>query len=206
MIREEHAKHELEEHLEVGTQMLDNVVSIAEIAGEIVTALRDGGRVFLFGNGGSAADAQHIAAEFVNRFLMERETLPAIALTTDTSVLTSIGNDRGFEDIFARQVAALGREGDIAVALSTSGNSANVLKALQVARAKGMRTVGFTGRSGGRLRDCADMCFQAPSDKTPRIQEAHITVWHIICDLVERELCTPQRHLEGASATSYARR
>lgn len=198
MVYEDHIKHELEEYLQVGTQILDKMFPIVEIARLIVDTLKNGGRVFLFGNGGSAADAQHIAAEFVNRFLIEREALPAIALTTDTSILTSIGNDRGFEHVFARQVAALGHKGDIAVALSTSGDSLNVLKAVEVARAKGMRTVGFTGRSRGRLRECVDICFQAPSDKTPRIQEAHIAVWHIICAVVERELFAPQCHLESA--------
>lgn len=202
MVYEDHIKHELEEYLQVGAQILDKVFPIAEIARLIIETLRKGGRIFLFGNGGSAADAQHIAAEFVNRFLIEREALPAIALTTDTSILTSIGNDRGFEYVFARQVAASGHKGDIAVALSTSGDSLNVLKAVEVARAKGMRTVGFTGRSGGQLRERVDMCFQAPSDKTPRIQEAHIIVWHIICDVVERELFAPHYCLKSASAES----
>lgn len=199
---EAHIKHEVEEHIQVSTQMLDRVFPIAEIARLIADTLRHGGRMFLFGNGGSAADAQHIAAEFVNRFLVEREALPAIALTTDTSILTSIGNDRGFEDVYARQIAALGQKGDIAVALSTSGNSVNVLKALHVASAKGMRTVGCTGMSGGQLTEYADICFQAPSDKTPRIQEAHIVAWHIICDIVERQLFAPQHCLESASTES----
>lgn len=158
---------------------------IVEASDAIVTALQQGGKVLLFGNGGSAADAQHIAAEFVGRFAQERAPLPAIALTTDTSALTAIGNDYGFEHIFARQVLALGKAPDVAIAISTSGESRNVLAGVQAAHDKGMTTIGLTGRRGGALARAVNTPIIVPSTVTSRIQECHITIGHILCELVE---------------------
>jgi D-sedoheptulose 7-phosphate isomerase len=161
----------------------DTLISVIK---EIAHALRAGGKLLFFGNGGSAADAQHIAAEFVNRYLMDRPPLPAIALTTDTSVLTSITNDYGPTELFAKQIHALGRAGDIAIAISTSGNSPNVLKAIQVCRELGIRTIGLTGGSGGAMASMVDhlLCVSATST-TPRIQEVHILIGHVICEMVD---------------------
>lgn len=159
---------------------------IIEAARAVADCLREGGKLLVFGNGGSAADAQHIAAEFVGRFERERRALPAIALTTDTSALTAIGNDYGFEQVFARQVRALGRAGDVAIAISTSGRSPNVLAAVEAARECGMRVVGLTGRDGGPLAAASDIAINIPSDNTARIQECHLMVEHIICETVER--------------------
>ena len=147
-----------------------------------------GGKVILFGNGGSAADAQHIAAEFVGRFVHHRPSLPAIALTTNTSVLTSISNDYGFEQVFARQVEGLGRPGDVVIAISTSGRSPNVIAGVLAARKKGLSTIGLTGGDGGDLATAVDLPIVIPSSNTPRIQECHITVGHILCDVVEKML------------------
>jgi D-sedoheptulose 7-phosphate isomerase len=144
--------------------------------------------VLLFGNGGSASDAQHVAAELVGRFARERAPLPAIALTTDTSALTAIANDYGFEEVFARQVRALGRPGDVAVAISTSGNSPNVLRGAEAAREMGMTVVALTGAGGGALAAASDLCVNVPSDDTPRIQECHLTVEHVLCEAVENFL------------------
>jgi len=163
---------------------IDNIIRAADMLASCITT---GHKVLIFGNGGSAADAQHLAAEFVNRFQIERPPLAAIALTTDTSILTSIGNDYHFNDIFAKQVEALGRRGDIAWGISTSGNSANVIKAIEAARKIGVTTIGMTG-CGGELAACTDLVFSVPSDTTARIQESHITLGHILCDLLERKL------------------
>src|SRR5262249_40971235 len=141
-----------------------------------------------FGNGGSAADAQHLAAEMVGRFGPDRSALPAISLSTDTSVLTAIGNDLGYSKVFARQIEALGQAGDIAIALSTSGNSPSVLEALELARSKGLFSVGFTGETGGKMKDRAEVLFCVPSRETPRIQETHIMLGHVLCELIDREL------------------
>jgi len=156
---------------------------------EIVCTFRAGGKLLLFGNGGSAADAQHIAAEFVNRYLLERRPLPAIALTTDTSALTAIANDYGVADLFAKQIRALGQKGDMAIAISTSGNSANVLRALAVCQELGIRTIGLTGGNGGKMTSLVDhlLCVSATS-VTPRIQETHILIGHVICEMVEEVL------------------
>jgi len=158
------------------------------VARRMAETLRRGGKILFFGNGGSAADAQHLSAEFVNRFLRERNALAAMALTTDTSALTSIGNDLGFDQIFARQVAALGRPGDVVVAISASGNSPNVLEGVVAARRLGCITVGLTGGSGGQLSKVVDEVFIVPSNETPRIQETHITLGHALCALVEELL------------------
>jgi len=157
---------------------------IVTAATTIAEAFKAGRKLLLFGNGGSAADAQHIAAEFMNRFLIERPPLPAIALTTDTSVLTSIANDYAFDEIFSKQVKALGKKGDVALGITTSGSSGNVLKALRAAKKLGMTTIALTGE-GGKAGSLADIALQIPSRSTPRVQEAHIAVGHILCDLTD---------------------
>ena len=159
---------------------------LVKIADTIAAALKAGGKVMLCGNGGSAADAQHIAAELLGRYEAEREPLAALALTTDTSALTAIGNDYGFEHVFSRQVRGLGRKGDVLVGLSTSGKSPNVLAALDAAREMGIAAIGFTGKKGGDMSSCCDIVLNAPSDKTAVIQEIHMTAAHIVCGLVER--------------------
>ncbi len=158
---------------------------IAQVAREISTALDNGRKVLLYGNGGSAADAQHIAAEFIGRFQRERRPLPAIALTTDTSILTATANDYGFDQVFARQIRALGQKGDIAVAISTSGNSPNVLLATDVAREQELITVGLTGRDGGKLGSKVQYHLNVPHNLSARIQEVHIMIGHILCELSE---------------------
>jgi len=170
------------------TFLRDNLEKIIRTVDVITEALKKGNKVLLFGNGGSAADAQHIAGEFVNRFLIERPPLPAIALTTDTSVLTSIGNDYDFSEIFSKQIRALGQEGDIAWGFSTSGGSVNVVKALEAAKKKGLVTIGFTGRDGGAVGMISDCHLNVPSNVTPRVQEVHIVVAHAICELVDWRL------------------
>jgi D-sedoheptulose 7-phosphate isomerase len=176
-------------HAEVAeTFFASQAGAVADVAEAFVNALSSGRTLFFFGNGGSAADAQHLAAEFVNRFLAERPPLPSVALTTDTSVLTSIGNDRDFSLVFSRQVEALGRPGDVAVGLSTSGRSRNVLEGLRAARAKGLVTVGLTGNDGGAMRGLCDHLIPVPSAVTARIQEIHILVGHILCQLVDEAL------------------
>jgi D-sedoheptulose 7-phosphate isomerase len=166
---------------------LSVVVRIIRAVEMLAACLIRGNKVLIFGNGGSAADAQHLAAEFVNRFQIERPPLAAVALTTDTSILTSIGNDYRFDDIFSKQVEALGRPGDIAWGISTSGNSANVIQAIKGAQKLGLKTIGMTGRAG-ELAGCVDLVFAVASDNTARIQETHITLGHILCDLVDRKL------------------
>jgi D-sedoheptulose 7-phosphate isomerase len=166
----------------------ENADKIVEVVQLIAQAFREGRKVILFGNGGSAMDASHIAAEFVNRFLMERPPLPAIALNTDTAVLTSISNDYDYSQIFSKQLAALGHEGDVVIGISTSGNSPNVLKAMDVAKKNGMRTVVLTGGTGGKLANIADITFIVPTKTTARVQETHITLGHVICQLVDEEL------------------
>ena len=161
---------------------------ICLMADSIVESYRSGGKLLICGNGGSAADAQHLAGELVGRFLKERQPLSCIALTTDSSVLTAVGNDYGFEDIFSRQVMAHGREGDVLLAISTSGNSANILKAVKAAKKLKMKVLALSGRDGGKLESAADVCITVPSRVCPRIQEAHITIGHIICDFVEQSL------------------
>ena len=166
----------------------ENADKVIEVVQLIAQTFRDGKKVILFGNGGSAMDASHIAAEFVNRFMMERPPLPAIALNTDTAVLTSISNDYDYSQVFSKQLAALGNEGDVVIGLSTSGNSPNVIKAIETARKNGMKTIVLTGGSGGKLAKLADYVFIVPTKQTPRIQETHITLGHTICQLVDEEL------------------
>ncbi len=158
---------------------------VAAAARLMAATLQQGGKILLFGNGGSAADAQHLAAEFVNRFRIERPPLAAIALTTDTSILTSIANDYDFLEVFAKQVRALGRPGDLAVGFSTSGNSPNVVEALNAARQLGLKTLALSGGEGGPVAAAADLAIIVPSRSTPRIQEVHITIGHVLCDLVD---------------------
>jgi D-sedoheptulose 7-phosphate isomerase len=162
--------------------------AVARAAEAVVAAYRAGRKLILFGNGGSAADAQHIAAEFVGRFLIERRPLPALALSVNSSAVTAIGNDYGYEDVFARQLRAQGTEGDVAIGLSTSGNSANVLAAVAAARELGIVTVGFTGGHGGKLAGAVDHPIVIPSDLTPRIQEGHLMCAHVLCEIVETTL------------------
>ena len=166
----------------------ENLPKFLETINLISQAFERGNKLLLFGNGGSAADAQHIAAEFVNRYIIDRPPLPAIALTTDTSILTSISNDLAFQEIFSKQVKALGKEGDVAIGLSTSGNSSNVIKAFEVAREMGIKTVALVGNDGGMLAKIADIAMIVPSSSTPRIQETHILVAHILCEMVEHQL------------------
>ena len=175
----------LKEGADLRLQMAETMTSdIIDAAQAIAHAFRTGRKILLFGNGGSAADSQHIAAEFMNRFQIERPPLPAIALTTDTSILTSISNDYAFDEIFSKQIKALGKKGDIAFGISTSGNSANVVKAFRVAKKLGMVTIALTSE-GGRIGSNADIALAVPSKSIPRIQEAHITVGHILCDLTD---------------------
>ena len=163
--------------------------SIVEAASVMARTLRKGGKVLVMGNGGSAADAQHLAAELVGRFLCERRALPAIALTTDTSILTAVGNDYGFDQVFSRQVEALARPGDVVIGISTSGKSSNVLVALTAARAAGCLTIGLLGCDGGSIAGLVDLALVIPVQETPHIQEAHLTIIHILCDLIEQDMC-----------------
>jgi D-sedoheptulose 7-phosphate isomerase len=166
----------------------ENLNRIVAAVDAVTAALKAGNKILLFGNGGSAADAQHLAAEFVNRFVIERPPLPAIALTTDTSVITSICNDYDFSEIFSKQIRAIGQKGDIAWGMSTSGASANVIKGLETARKIGMVTIGLTGRDGGDIARIVDHPLNVSSTSTPRIQEVHITVGHVICEMVDFRL------------------
>lgn len=177
----------LNAHLEVIRGLEALTPDLTSFAARCSEALARGGRVFWMGNGGSAADCQHLAAELVGRFERDRHGLAASALTTDTSVLTSVANDYGFEQVFARQVEALCRPGDVLVGLSTSGNSANVLRAMERAATLGVYRVGMTGAGGGRLREHCELCLCVPATNTARIQEAHILIGHILCDLVEQQ-------------------
>jgi D-sedoheptulose 7-phosphate isomerase len=178
-----------EEGLRVKSETLESCgKAIAAIGGVLVEVLQNDAKLLCFGNGGSAADAQHFASELVGRFRGERPALPAIALTANSSDLTAIGNDYGFERIFERLIEAHGRPGDLAIAFSTSGNSANVIAGVIEARKCGLRTLALTGRSGGKLAELSDFAIRVPSDETPRIQELHITICHILCELVEASL------------------
>ena len=166
----------------------DNLMRVVAVVDAVTAALKAGNKILLFGNGGSAADAQHLAGEFVNRFIIERPPLPAIALTTDTSVITSIGNDYDFSEIFSKQIRAIGQKGDIAWGMSTSGTSVNVVKAMETAKKIGMVTIGLTGRDGGEIARIVDHALIVSSTSTPRIQEVHITVGHAICEMVDFKL------------------
>jgi D-sedoheptulose 7-phosphate isomerase len=183
------ASRELEESAAVKREIAQHLSDvIAKAAQVILEAYKVGGKVLLIGNGGSAADAQHIAAELVGRFKLERVGLPAMALTTNTSILTALANDYGYDSVFSRQLEVLASERDVLIAITTSGTSPNILKGVEMAHSKGATVIGLTGKSGGRLKDIADLVIRVPSDDTARIQEAHITIGHIICRLVETRL------------------
>jgi D-sedoheptulose 7-phosphate isomerase len=181
---------EIEESIAVGRELARVCEKIAKAAVLIVERLEAGGKLIAFGNGGSAADAQHIAAEFVGRYQVERRALGGIALTTDSSSLTAIGNDYGFESIFSRQLEAIGKAEDVVMAISTSGNSQNVLRAVALAKQLGMATIGLTGKSGGKLAHRVDLCLSVPSNSTPRIQEGHSLIIHVLTGLVESSIAT----------------
>ncbi len=186
---EEIIKNAFQESAQLKVQFLkDNLGQIVKVVNVITASLKKGNKILLFGNGGSAADAQHLAAEFVNRFMIERPPLPAIALTTDTSIITSIGNDYDFAQVFAKQIRALGQPGDVAIGMSTSGVSPNVLRGLETAKKMGLVTVGFTGRDGGQISSAVDHCLNVSANSVPRIQEVHITLGHVICELVDYRL------------------
>jgi D-sedoheptulose 7-phosphate isomerase len=184
-------RHSIEASIAVKQLLLNNVEvvsSISKVSEILVEILKRGNKPLLFGNGGSAADAQHIAAELVGRFAFDRPSLPALALSVNSSCLTAIANDYGFDVTFARQIEALGRPGDVAIGISTSGNSPNVLSAVAVARKMGLQTVALTGATGGKLKAAVDHCICVPSNETPRIQECHILIGHIISELVEQTI------------------
>jgi D-sedoheptulose 7-phosphate isomerase len=184
----EKIKAELKASIETKEQVLQHLVPQIEAAARVmVEAVRAGHKILFFGNGGSAADAQHLAAELVGRFRLERKALPALALTTDTSIITAIANDYSFENIFARQIEGLAQPGDVAFGISTSGNSKNVAAGLAKAKQAGCKTIGLIG-SGGKIAELSDITIAVPSSDTPRVQESHITIGHILCGLVEDEL------------------
>src|ERR1700691_4657913 len=195
---EESVRKSIEASIAVKEQLLndaDLIATVSRVTEILVDSLRQGNKVLLFGNGGSAADAQHIAAEFVGRFAFDRPALPALALSVNTSCVTAIGNDYGFDLVFSRQIEALARPGDMAIGISTSGNSSNVLHGLSAAREKGLRTVAFTSCTGGKLKNVVDYCICAPSNDTPRIQECHILIGHIISELVEETIFHEQSRI-----------
>jgi D-sedoheptulose 7-phosphate isomerase len=182
---------DIQDSIDVKSALLKTHVPLIEKAARIIfDCLKSGHKVLFFGNGGSASDSQHLAAELVGRYEKERRGLPAIALTTDTSILTAVGNDYGFERIFERQIEALGNQGDVAFGISTSGNSKNVLRALAKAKSLGLTTIGLSGRSGGEMNSKVDLLINVPAQKTARIQESHIMIGHILCECVD-ELWTP---------------
>lgn len=179
-------KSEFKEHLKTAEATLEYISAPLEMAANLcIDGLNNGGKILIFGNGGSAADAQHIAAELVGRYKLERKGLPAIALTTDTSALTAIGNDYGFSHVFDRQIGALANEGDIVIGISTGGSSANVISAIKLANDLGCKTIGFSGRGGGEMSAMCDVNLVVPADDTPRIQEMHIIIGHTMCHLIE---------------------
>ncbi len=187
--RQQEIADRIEEHVRVQQEIARTKLGeIEKVADLIIAVLKNGGKVIIFGNGGSAADAQHIAGELVGKFKMERQALPAIALNTNTSIVTALANDYGYETVFRRQIEALGNKKDIVIGISTSGNSPSVIEAIKAAKKMGAKTIGLTGGSGGQLAKAADFTITVPSDNTPRIQEAHITIGHIICELIEKAL------------------
>jgi D-sedoheptulose 7-phosphate isomerase len=178
----------IEQHLATINQLKTMTEPIAAVAKACSAAITGDNRIYLMGNGGSAADSQHIAAEFVGRFQIERQPLPALAFTTDTSILTAVANDYGFDEVFVRQVKAFVRPGDVVIGISTSGNSANILKAMVCAGQQGGVTVALTGQDGGKLAACCDYCLAVPSPVTARVQEAHILIGHILCQYADEAL------------------
>lgn len=186
MILEHRVKEAFSQTMQLMARFMEKQTETVTAAARLLaSAFQEGNKVLIFGNGGSAADAQHLAAEFVNRFQVERPPLAAIALTTDTSILTAIGNDYDFQDIFVKQIQALGKPGDVAWGISTSGSSLNVNKGLETAKHQGLHTLAITGRDGGKMAPLADIALVVPSHETPRIQEVQLTIGHILCDLVD---------------------
>lgn len=179
---------QIQENIDIAEKLMEESIELILKAGDrLISTFRKRNKLLLCGNGGSAADSQHIAAEFVNRFRKERDSLPAIALTTDSSILTSISNDYDYRYCFSKQVKAIGQKGDVLMGISTSGMARNVIEAVKIAKSIGIYTIGLTGKSGGRLMDFVDLCIRVPSNDTPRIQEAHILIGHLLCDIVERQ-------------------
>ncbi len=179
----------LNESISIKAELLSNSVeSVIQIANILIEAFKQGHSLYLMGNGGSAADAQHISGELVGRFKKNRKALPALAFTTDTSVLTAIANDFGYDQCFERQVDAFVKDGDVVIGLSTSGNSSSIINATLLAKKRGAKTIAFTGKGGGKLKDDVDICLEIPSSDTARIQECHITIGHILCSIIEKEL------------------
>lgn len=184
-------KKQIQQSYEINKMILDNqdiLNLIQKVASKVIEVYKNGNKVLIAGNGGSAADAQHMAGEFINRFYFDRPGIPAIALTTDTSVLTAIANDYGFERLFARQVEVSGHKGDLFIAISTSGNSANIINAIKICNTMEIISVGLTGKTGGKMSELCDYCIKVPSNETPRIQEIHLMIEHILCAIVEQEL------------------
>jgi len=187
---------ELKESIEVKNEVIKILVpAIEETSKTIISSIKSGNKILICGNGGSAADSQHFAAELISRFKKERPSIPAIALTTDTSILTAIGNDYSFDKVFSRQVEGLGQKGDILIGISTSGNSKDVIEAFNIAKNKGIKTIALLGCDGGKTKGTTDIEITVPSNNTPRVQECHITIIHIICNLIEQELFNVPRPL-----------
>jgi len=190
-------KNIIQHSLDVKSKVLEDealISTIGEIVALIVTAFRNGNKVLFCGNGGSAADAQHLAAEFSGRFYTDREALPAEALHTNTSYLTAVANDYSYDVVYSRLIKGIGKKGDVLIGLSTSGNSTNIIKAFETAKEKGMTTIGFTGSTGGLMKKCSDFLINVPSNDTPRIQESHILLGHIVCQLVEENYFNTTAH------------
>ncbi|MFC2001743.1 SIS domain-containing protein [Chloroflexota bacterium] len=193
MNKAESIRHEITQRLKESTQVMEVITKnkideIEAIVKFVIDAYKAGGKIVLFGNGGSAADAQHIACELVGKCVLKRQAFPAIALTTNTSTLTALANDYGYNTVFIRQIEALVNERDVVIGISTSGDSPSVVEAIKMAKTKGAKSIGLSGGNGGKLAEESDLAFIVPSNSTPRIQEAHITIGHIICELVEKEL------------------
>lgn len=188
---QKYIKNQIEESVKVKQEILQNIDLmnlIEEVSRKTIEVYRNGNKTIIAGNGGSAADAQHIAGEFVSKFYFDRPGIPSIALTTDTSIITAIGNDYGYNKLFSRQIQANGQEGDIFIGISTSGNSQNIVEALVECKSKGITTVGLTGETGGKMAELCDYCIKIPSKETPRVQESHIVIGHIICAIVEEAI------------------
>jgi len=186
----ENIVRQIEDSINVKKSILDDrhiVDKIERVSTMVIEAIKNGNKVIFCGNGGSAADSQHLAAELIGKFYFNRQSLPAVSLTVNTSIITAIGNDFGFDKVFARQLEGIGKTGDVLIGLSTSGNSENVVEAFKLAKKIGIKTIALTGENGGILKDLADILINVPSNNTPRIQEAHIMIGHIICELVEKE-------------------
>jgi len=180
-------KEQIDEHIKVSNTMMELVPIIKMVGEACLNSIQNDNKIILAGNGGSAADSQHIAAEFTGRFVKERQSLPAIALTTDTSALTAISNDYGYDYVFSRQLSGIANRGDVFIGISTSGNSKNILEAVKIAKSKGVTTIGLLGKSGGMLKGLVDYSIVIPSDVTARIQEMHILIGHLICEYVDKE-------------------